>query len=111
MTQGKRIHVNAGVTNAAPATTDGEKMNDGQSQEQQAPQEPETKAAVGAVEKDLQELAALREERDRFVELLRRTQADFENYQKRAARELEQERKYVMRPLALDILPAIDNLD
>jgi molecular chaperone GrpE len=44
------------------------------------------------------------------VTLLKQTQADFENYQKRAARDREVERKYSVAPLARDLLPALDNL-
>lgn len=51
------------------------------------------------------------EERDKYLDLLQRTQADFENYQKRNRRELELERKYALAPLARDLLPVVDNLD
>lgn len=44
------------------------------------------------------------------VALLKQTQADFENYQKRAARERDAERKYAVAPLARDLFPALDNL-
>jgi molecular chaperone GrpE len=59
----------------------------------------------------LQDLEQLRDERDRFLTLLQRTRADFENYQKRAQRDLEQERRYVHTPLIRDLLPALDNLE
>src|SRR5262249_19217612 len=49
--------------------------------------------------------------RDKFLSLLQRTQADFENYQKRNQREREQERRYWHGGLASDLLPVIDNLD
>jgi molecular chaperone GrpE len=57
------------------------------------------------------DLAKAQEERDKYLDMVRRTQAEFENYQKRAAREAENERKYCQRPLALEIIPALDNLD
>src|SRR5262249_2147547 len=60
---------------------------------------------------DLEQLRTKAEERDKFLELLRRTQADFENYQKRARRDAEEERRYALKPLALDLLPALDNLE
>ena len=53
----------------------------------------------------------LRAERDKFLDLAKRTQADFENYQKRNARDREEERRYALTPLARDLLPALDNLD
>ena len=46
-----------------------------------------------------------------MVALLKRTQADFQNYQARNAREREAERKYAVSALARDLLPALDNLE
>jgi molecular chaperone GrpE len=60
---------------------------------------------------DLEQLRARARERDQFLELLRRTQADFENYQKRVRREQVVERRYQHGPLALDLLPVLDNLE
>jgi molecular chaperone GrpE len=59
----------------------------------------------------LADLDRLREERDQFQQLMLRTRADFDNYQKRAQRDLQEERRYALRPLVLDLLPAIDNLE
>jgi len=42
---------------------------------------------------------------------LLRTLADYENSRKRAARDLETERKFAHGKLATDLLPALDNLD
>jgi molecular chaperone GrpE len=50
-------------------------------------------------------------ERDQFLDLLQRTRADFENYQKRAQRDVQQERRYSAGPLALELLAALDNLE
>jgi molecular chaperone GrpE len=50
-------------------------------------------------------------QREEYLLLARQTQADFENYQKRAARDREQERRYAQSPLALALLPALDNLE
>jgi molecular chaperone GrpE len=60
-----------------------------------------------------QELEALRKraaERDQFLDLLQRTKADFDNYQKRNQREREQERRYQYGPFVRDLLPVFDNL-
>lgn len=51
------------------------------------------------------------QERSEFKDLLLRTRADFENYQKRLQRDLSQERRYAHRSLAADLLPALDNLE
>jgi len=59
----------------------------------------------------LEQLAAKAQKADEYLDLAQRTQADFENYRKRVAREaaVAQERGAVK--LALALLPAIDNLD
>jgi molecular chaperone GrpE len=57
------------------------------------------------------QLAALQAERDNFYQNWLRSQADFDNYRKRAQKELEQERQYAVLPLVRDLLPALDNLD
>jgi molecular chaperone GrpE len=63
------------------------------------------------IEGDLDELVTVAAERDQYLALAQRTQADFENYRKRIAREsaLAQERGVVK--LARELLPALDNLD
>lgn len=60
---------------------------------------------------ELEALRARAAERDQYFELALRTKAEFENYQKRNQREREQERKYWYTPLALDLLPVLDNLE
>ncbi len=63
------------------------------------------------IEGDLDELVTVAAERDQYLALAQRTQADFENYRRRVAREsaLAQERGVVK--LAKELLPALDNLD
>lgn len=60
---------------------------------------------------ELESLRQRAEERDKYLDLLQRTQADFDNYQKRNRRELELERKYALTPLARDLLPVLDNFE
>ncbi|HEV3203603.1 MAG TPA: nucleotide exchange factor GrpE [Gemmataceae bacterium] len=60
---------------------------------------------------DLEALRTRSQERDQFLSLLQRTQADFENYQKRNQREREQERRYWHGALFLELLPVLDNLE
>lgn len=50
--------------------------------------------------------AALREANDRNL----RTQAELENFRKRARRELEEEKRYAALPLMRDVLQVVDNL-
>jgi molecular chaperone GrpE len=67
--------------------------------------------ASAAVQHDLDELHAKAAERDEFLSLAQRTQADFENFRKRAAREqAAAERRGVSR-VVRELLPALDNLE
>jgi len=75
-----------------------------------APECPADQASVSRRE-EMEHLRALARERDQFLELLRWTRTDFENYQKRVRREREEERRYQHGPLALDLLPVLDNLE
>jgi molecular chaperone GrpE len=59
---------------------------------------------------DLEQLRARARERDQFLDLLRRTRADFENFQKRVRREREEEHRYQHGPVVLDLLPVLDDL-
>lgn len=53
---------------------------------------------------------AAERKRDEYLDLLQRTRAEFENYQKRARRDLDEERRYAHLPLARELLPILDNL-
>jgi molecular chaperone GrpE len=57
------------------------------------------------------ELAELASERDSYLELARRTQADFENYRKRMARDNAAAVDRGMAKLAKELLPALDHLE
>jgi molecular chaperone GrpE len=59
----------------------------------------------------LEELAAKAEKADEYLLLAQRTQADFENYRKRAARDAALAQDRGVAKLAKELLPAIDNLD
>lgn len=71
----------------------------------------ETKVDQQQAAAEASELEQAKADRDRYLDLARRTQAEFDNYQKRAARDRDQERKYAQWGLASEILPALDNLD
>ena len=68
-------------------------------------------AQVSAVEEELDELAATALERDQYLALAQRTQADFENYRKRVAREAGVAEGRGLTRLARELLPALDNLE
>src|SRR5579862_6463567 len=63
---------------------------------------------VAALATQLQEAEKAR---DQYLDLVQRTRADFENYQKRMARDLAIERRFAQAPLAADLLAPMDNLD
>jgi molecular chaperone GrpE len=67
--------------------------------------------AGSSVIEDLENLRTRASERDQFLDQLKRTKADFENYQKRNQRERDQERRYFNATLANDLLPVLDNLE
>lgn len=66
--------------------------------------------AAEAVEGDLAELQKKAAERDEYLALAQRTQADFENYRKRMTRDVGIARERGAGTLAKEILPALDNL-
>lgn len=86
-----------------------------------APPPPESAPAADALAKELEDLRAkaaelegLRKkakERDDFLALAQRVQADFANYQKRIAAEKEGWQKFLMSDLFKDLLPAMDAFD
>jgi molecular chaperone GrpE len=63
------------------------------------------------VEGDLDELVATAAQRDEYLALAQRTQADFENYRKRVAKESVAAAERGVAKLAKELLPALDNLD
>jgi molecular chaperone GrpE len=65
----------------------------------------------GAIEEELDELVRTAAQRDEYLALAQRTQADFENYRKRVARDAAQAQDRGMAKLAKALLPALDNLD
>jgi molecular chaperone GrpE len=86
------------------------------------PENPQSETAKGtdgdsatAVLNDLEalrsRLSSISQERDEFRTLLQRTRADFENFQKRSQRDAAQDRRYWNGPMALDILPILDNFE
>jgi len=74
-------------------------------------EEVEGEDPAAPVEQDLDELAAVARERDEYLSLAQRTQADFENFRKRKAREVSEAERRGMTKLAKELLPAVDNLE
>jgi molecular chaperone GrpE len=92
----------AAADNPAPNSADS-KPNPEQSQTEgqiASPGEPEDDTTEG-----------LQADLDRFRDLALRSQADFENYKKRAAREKEEAIKYANSSLLERLIPIVDNFD
>ncbi|MFP4032476.1 MAG: nucleotide exchange factor GrpE [Desulfococcaceae bacterium] len=68
---------------------------------------PETETTTEIANRLAAAEEALAAEKDRFVRLY----AEFENYKKRSAREIQEYRKYANETLIREILPIIDNLE
>ena len=89
----------------------------GESPAEAAAEELEALEAQGAeeaaevVEEDLDELTAMTLKADEYLDLARRTQADFENFRKRASREAAAGQERGIARLAGELIPALDNLD
>jgi len=71
---------------------------------------PADDAAASALEHDINELQRKASERDEYLSLAQRTQADFENYRKRVARDVSSAEARGVAKLAKELLPALDNL-
>jgi molecular chaperone GrpE len=76
-----------------------------------APIEPENESAEG-VDADLDALLAdVQRERDEYLDLARRAKADFENYRKRAARDVAEAEGRGKAAIARELVPVVDNLE
>ena len=80
-------------------------------QEQSQEAEPEAAEEPPQEPEPPDPLAAAEAQRDEYLELARRTQADFENYRKRAAKDLAAAGTRAKLGLVRDLLPVVDNLE
>lgn len=83
------------------------------SDEKEAPAgTPIEQAEEQKLERDIGELQAdIERERDEYLELARRTKADFENYRKRVAGEAAQAETRGRADIARQLVPVLDNLE
>jgi molecular chaperone GrpE len=94
--------------NEAPASAHFAPGEEQQQEPEAAPESPDHEAQLA---RDLEELAARAGKADEYLELAKRTKADFENYRKRASREAEAAQQRGIVKLARELLPAVDDLD
>jgi molecular chaperone GrpE len=92
-----------------PEAQEGSAVDTAEPETPDAPEEPHADGAA-AVADDLEALTAKARERDEYLALAQRTQADFENYRKRMAKEVGAAEARGTAKLARELLPALDNL-
>ena len=92
----------------SPSETLNESPTEAASTESERPLDADCDEAQ--VQRDLEELAAKAEKADEYLELAKRTKADFENFRRRAARDASLAQDRGVAKLAKELLPAIDNL-
>lgn len=68
-------------------------------------------ALADEISAEFSELDALMQERDAYLDALRRAQADFENYRKRVQRELSEAREAGAGALAAKLIDVLDTVD
>jgi len=79
-------------------------------EEEPADQVTEAEAELAA-EPDDDDPRHLKSERDRYLDLAKRTQADFDNYRKRAAKDAAAAGARAKAGLVRELLPVVDNLE
>jgi molecular chaperone GrpE len=82
-----------------------ESTGDGSAQES-----PPDDSEASALEQDIGELQEKARERDEYLALAQRAQADFENYRKRVSKDIATAEAKGVAKLARELLPALDNL-
>jgi molecular chaperone GrpE len=97
-------------TAAAPPDPDAKGVGETSFADAEAPPASE-RAAAEEVEQDLEALTARAKERDEYLALAQRTQADFENYRKRMGRENAAAVDRGVAKVAKELLPALDHLE
>jgi molecular chaperone GrpE len=90
----------ASAVESADAATRGDEPDQGEPEDSADP----AGAASGAEED-------IRAERDRYLDLAKRTQADFENYRRRAAKDAAVAGGRAKAGLVRELLPVVDNLE
>ncbi|MBV9914882.1 MAG: nucleotide exchange factor GrpE [Solirubrobacterales bacterium] len=96
---------------AVPAENGGRQADENQDHSAQEAQDTEAQDHEAQVKRDLEELTAKASKAEQYLELAQRTQADFENYRKRALRDAAAAQERGIAKLAKELLPAVDNLD
>lgn len=86
-------------------------MSEDKDEIQTPPEESVEAPEVSGEVNEADELELLRQERDELKERLLRTAADFENYRKRARKDVEEGLRAGREAVVRELLPIIDNLE
>lgn len=98
------------MENVTPDAGDPAAADAGVSKEAPTPETEGTPEAESATETP-DPVAAVSEERDRYLDALQRLKAEFDNYRKRVDRDREAAQVAGVQNLVSDLLPVIDNLE
>lgn len=97
---------------AGPVGEEGEALRAGSSSTSPSSPPPAEQADATEVSRDLDALLADAEaKKDEYLEIARRAQADFENYRKRMAAEVQAAAVRGKAQLASEVVPALDDLE
>jgi molecular chaperone GrpE len=80
-------------------------------EEDQTPPTADSGLPTEEPETEEDELAVAQRERDEYLDLAKRAQADFENYRKRAAKDVAASGARARASLIRELLPVVDNLE
>ncbi|MGZ8585558.1 MAG: nucleotide exchange factor GrpE [Actinomycetota bacterium] len=108
---GETAHVEVPPDAPAPDAPLPDRGEGGDEPAADASKEPAGDDAARPLEVDIDELLAKARERDEYLALAQRTQADFENFRKRKAREVSDAEGRGVAKLVKELLPALDALE
>jgi molecular chaperone GrpE len=94
-----------------PAASDASAEGSRQDEGSDPADEPESESEPEPEPEPEDPLTALQRERDEYLALAQRAQADFDNYRKRAAREAAAATQRAKSGLVGELLPVVDNLE
>jgi molecular chaperone GrpE len=101
-----------GTATSAPTADEGSELTSEASPEEERKESEGVPQAGDAVAAEVADpVAAKAAKADEYLALAQRTQADFENYRKRALREAASAQERGVIKLAKELLPAVDDLD
>ncbi|NPV52784.1 MAG: nucleotide exchange factor GrpE [Firmicutes bacterium] len=103
--------VQAESTESVGSVGSAESVKSQESQEFRKSQNEQGEACEGELARLMEELERVKQERDKYLAGWQRTQADFENFKKRARQEKEELSTVVVEETVLKVLPIIDNLE